>query len=91
MIAKLLLIQGRVQCVGYRDWMVAQAGTLGLSGWVRNKADDMVEALIFGDVDAVEEMARLCRRGPKLAEVVSIVEEIVNAPAETGFYRRASI
>lgn len=89
MIAKRLVIAGRVQGVGYRDWMVFKAQGLGLDGWVRNRADGTVEALIAGDVASVEEMARLCRRGPRLAEVSSIDEEMAELPEEPGFYRTA--
>ena len=85
MNAKRLVISGRVQGVGYRDWMARRARELGLDGWVRNRADGTVEALIAGDVAAVEEMARLCRRGPRLAEVVSIVEDLADPPDEPGF------
>jgi acylphosphatase len=89
-IAKLLLIQGRVQGVGYRNWMVDKARELGISGWVRNRVDGSVEALISGDVAAVEELSRLCRRGPRLAEVSSITEDLSEPPGETGFYLGAS-
>lgn len=91
MIAKQLVISGRVQGIGYRDWMVAKARSLGVSGWVRNRADGSVEALIAGDVAAVEELSRLCRRGPRLAEVSSIVEDLAEPPVETGFYRVGSV
>ncbi len=90
MIAKLLLIQGRVQGVGYRNWMVDKARQLGISGWVRNRVDGSVEALISGAVAAVEELSRLCRRGPRLAEVSSITEDLAEPPVETGFYLGAS-
>ncbi|HXT78873.1 MAG TPA: acylphosphatase, partial [Acetobacteraceae bacterium] len=76
MNAKRLVISGRVQGVGYRAWMIDKAAALGLSGWVRNRADGAVEALIAGDVAAVEEMSRLCRRGPRMARVVSIEEDL---------------
>lgn len=85
MNAKRLLIVGRVQGVGYRDWMVEKARALGISGWVRNRADGAVEALISGDVAAVEELSRLCRRGPRLAEVSSITEDLADPPDEPGF------
>ena len=87
MSAKRLVIAGRVQGVGFRDWLVEQAEALGLDGWVRNRADGSVEALIAGDIDAVEELARLCRRGPRLAAVASITEELAEPPDRPGFYR----
>jgi acylphosphatase len=48
--AKRLVITGRVHGVGYRAWLVHKARELGLSGWVRNRPDGAVEALIAGDV-----------------------------------------
>ena len=89
MRAKRVVIQGRVQGVGYRDWMVAQAQALGVAGWVRNRADGAVEALVYGDVDAVEELLRACRRGPRLASVSRIEEDWADPPEEPGFIRRA--
>jgi acylphosphatase len=74
MNAKRLVICGRVQGVGFREWMVDNARVLGLAGWVRNRVDGSVEALVAGDIAAVEEMLRLCRRGPRMAEVLSIDE-----------------
>ena len=88
MSAKRLRISGRVQGVGYRDWMVKAARGLGLSGWVRNTRDGCVEALVAGDKAAVEELLRSCRRGPKMAEVVSIEEEFAEPPEELGFARK---
>ncbi len=87
MIAKRLVVRGRVQGVGYRDWMVSRAARLGLAGWVRNMGEDAVEALVAGDADAVEELLRLCRRGPRLAEVVSIVDDHAEPPEQPGFFR----
>ena len=46
-----LTISGRVQGVGYRDWTITTAQRLGLTGWVRNRMDGAVEALIVGDDD----------------------------------------
>jgi acylphosphatase len=86
MSAKRLIIAGRVQGVGFRDWMVRRAQALSLDGWVRNRSDGTVEALIAGDTDAVEELARLCRRGPRLAEVTSITEELAEPPDQPGFH-----
>ena len=85
MTAKLLVIAGRVQGVGYRHWLTARARALGVSGWVRNRADGTVEALLAGETDAVEELARLCRRGPPAAVVARITEELADPPEQPGF------
>jgi len=84
--AKRLVIAGRVQGVGYRVWMVEKAHALGLSGWVRNRPDGTVEALIAGDIAAVEELSRLCRRGPRLVEVSSITGDLADPPEDAGFH-----
>lgn len=87
MNAKRLVIMGRVQGVGYRAWVAYKATELGLSGWVRNRPDGSVEALIAGDIASVEELSRLCRRGPRLAEVTSIDEDLADPPTEPGFHQ----
>jgi acylphosphatase len=66
--------------------MIEKATELGVSGWVRNRGDGSVEAVIAGDVAAVEELARLCRRGPRMAEVSSIDEDLAEIPEEPGFH-----
>ena len=73
-----LTITGRVQGVGYRDWAMTEARRLGLSGWVRNRRDGAVEALIVGDEAAVGSMIDACRRGPALARVDEIDVEPVD-------------
>ncbi len=88
MRAKRVVIQGRVQGVGYRDWMVVQARALGVHGWVRNRADGSVDALVYGEIDAVEELLRACRLGPRLAAVSRIEEDWADPPDEPGFIRR---
>ncbi len=87
MICWRLVIDGRVQGVGYRDWLAQQAGALGVDGWVRNRADGAVEALVCGAPDAVETLLRQCRRGPMLADVTDVRTLPADPPAEPGFYR----
>ena len=74
----LLHITGRVQGVGYRAWTMQQANALALRGWVRNRTDGSVEALIIGDGDVIATMVEACRSGPRFARVadVAITEAI---------------
>ncbi len=87
MKARRVLIAGRVQGVGYRDWMLREAVRLGVHGWVRNRADGRVEALVAGEEAAVQALLSACRRGPMLARVTEITEEFADPPAEPGFRR----
>jgi acylphosphatase len=89
MNAVRLIITGRVQGVGYRDWAMRTARNLGLNGWVRNRIDDSVEALIAGDDAAVAAMIEACRRGPSLARVDKVdVEPADAAEVSDGFTLR---
>jgi acylphosphatase len=65
-------IDGRVQGVGFRYWTEEVAAELGVSGWVRNRRDGSVEALLCGDADAVAEMLQRCRDGPPSARVTAV-------------------
>lgn len=69
MIARHLIISGVVQGVGYRAWFEQAARSLRLSGWVRNRRNSTVEAVIAGDLPAVEQMAIWARSGPPAARV----------------------
>ena len=84
-----LAIAGRVQGVGYRDWAVATGQRLGLCGWVRNRTDGSVEALVVGEDEAVGRMIEACRRGPTLARVDAVDVEPVDLDVlPSGFTRR---
>ncbi|WP_408906450.1 acylphosphatase [Sabulicella glaciei] len=86
-MATLVRIAGRVQGVGYRDWLVAEARAHGLAGWVRNRRDGSVEALLAGDRPSVQEVLLACRRGPPAARVDSLEESLAEDPSEPGFHR----
>lgn len=58
-----LVIEGRVQGVGYRAWTAREASARGLDGWVRNRRDGSVEALFAGDADTVRLMVSACHKG----------------------------
>jgi acylphosphatase len=75
-----LRIAGRVQGVGYRDFVRSEAEARGLIGWVRNRRDGTVEAMVSGVADAVDELIAACWRGPPGARVADI--QIERAPAD---------
>lgn len=91
MSCKRLRIQGMVQGVGYRRWMVRTATRLAVAGWVRNRGDGTVEALLEGETDAVEELLRACRRGPAGASVTVIDESFAEPEEAQGFFAVASL
>jgi len=64
--------------VGYRDWTIGTALRLGLTGWVRNRRDGAVEALLVGEDSAVGQMIEACQRGPRMAEVDAVDVEPVD-------------
>jgi acylphosphatase len=71
-----LTIHGRVHGVGFRAFVEDAAFQRGLEGWVRNRRDDTVEALIAGEARLVDAMIEACRRGPAAARIERIdVEE----------------
>jgi acylphosphatase len=76
-----VMIQGRVQGVGYRAWVEYRAGRAGLEGWVRNRADGSVEAVFAGPPQMVAEMVALCRHGPSSARVDAVLDEPADAEA----------
>lgn len=82
MIARLLVIRGRVQGVGYRYAMVEVANTFRVAGWVRNRRDGTVEAFAQGDPAAVEAVIAWCRRGPPAARVEDVA--VTAAAIESG-------
>jgi len=59
-----LIARGRVQGVGYRAFVADEAVRHGIAGWVRNRRDGTVEAVLSGPSDAVEAVIAACRRGP---------------------------
>ncbi|HSA06914.1 MAG TPA: acylphosphatase [Candidatus Gastranaerophilales bacterium] len=72
-----LWIFGRVQGVYYRQTALKIAAELGTKGWVKNLLDGRVEAVIEGDVAAVDKMIEWCKKGPTSARVtlVEMIEE----------------
>ena len=72
-----VVVHGFVQGVWFRESCRREASSLGVSGWVRNRADGTVEAHFEGPERAVAQAVAWCRRGPPAAEVtgVDVTEE----------------
>jgi acylphosphatase len=71
-VTRRVIAEGRVQGVGYRDFARRAAERLGVAGWVRNRRDGAVEALLAGSTEAVEALIAELRRGPPGASVTRL-------------------
>ncbi|MBI4923228.1 MAG: acylphosphatase [Devosia nanyangense] len=78
-------ISGEVQGVGFRAWTEAAARARGLSGWVRNRRDGSVEALISGENAMVEEMLAYFWQGPHASRVTRVESEPASEPMGLSF------
>jgi acylphosphatase len=90
MPTRRLRIRGRVQGVGYRDALCQEAQRLGVAGWVRNRSDGSVEALVHGEPQAVQALIAWAHAGPPAARVIEVSVEAAahSAPPAPGFVRR---
>ena len=72
-----VVVQGHVQGVFFRETLRRRAESASVAGWVRNRADGAVEAVLEGERDAVERLVEFCREGPRGARVdwVDVVAE----------------
>lgn len=84
-VARHLNICGRVQGVSYRASAQFEAERLGLTGWVRNRRDGSVEAVVVGHATLVEEFIAWARRGPAAAVVLAVEVEATDVPPITTF------
>lgn len=78
-------ITGIVQGVGYRAWVEDQARRLNLRGWVRNRTDGSVEAVLFGEADAVRSLVKACDIGPRAALVAEVITRDHDGPEPPRF------
>lgn len=86
-IAFSVRVTGHVQGVAYRAWASAEAATLGLRGWVRNRDDGSVQALVAGPEDRVEEMLAAMHEGPGAAQVTDVWTEPADPAAVPAGFR----
>jgi acylphosphatase len=77
-----VIVRGRVQGVGFRAFVEREAVARGLAGWVRNRRDGTVEAVLSGDDAAVDRMLIAMREGPRGAAVAAV--EVSEWPEAVG-------
>ncbi len=80
-----VIVDGRVQGVGFRWSAVDAARRLGVTGWVRNLPDGRVEAMVEGPAGAVDRMVEWLRAGPRGARVTSV--QVAEEPYRGEFTR----
>jgi acylphosphatase len=86
LVARRLVVRGRVQGVGFRHHICQAAQGAGVQGWVRNQPDGSVEAWLEGEAQTVERVDTAVRRGPMGARVESVdVSEEPATGRATGF------
>ena len=85
-VIRHVTISGRVQGVGYRYFVERKAQSRDLEGWVRNRRDGSVEAVLAGPTDAVTAVIAACRRGPSSARVDALQGHAPFAAATQAVY-----
>ncbi len=85
-LAKHVVVTGRVQGVSFRAWTREQAEHLGVSGWVRNCADGSVEAVLAGPCEAVDALIAKLHGGPAAARVETVRVADTEPPLQSGFH-----
>lgn len=83
MIRRRIIVRGHVQGVFFRDSLRRLAQQRNVAGWVSNRYDGAVEAVLEGDEDAVERLVEFAHRGPRGAQVES-VEVLAEEPEGLG-------
>ena len=88
--ARHLSITGRVQGVCYRASMAQEAQALGITGWVRNRMDGSVEAVVCGEAEAIARIIAWARNGPPAASVDHVHVELAQADDYASFSTRST-
>ena len=73
MVGVHVIVEGAVQGVGFRAFMVTQANVKGLHGWVRNRQDGTVEVQAEGPQAVLKDFLGILKEGPRLAHVNKIL------------------
>lgn len=91
MSASRIEIFGQVQGVGFRAFVTRAARAHALRGWVRNRGDGSVEALLIGNPTAVAATIERCRQGPPHARVDRVETFAASDDGTQDFAERATV
>jgi acylphosphatase len=86
-VTKHLIVHGRVQGVGFREYLRREAERLNVKGWVRNRHDGTVEAMVHGWPEDVDKVLNWVRRGPPAARVTAVQVNEASGEFETFEHR----
>ena len=81
------VVEGRVQGVGFRNFVMDEAARLNLTGWVRNTRDGSVEVTAEGSESALSALLVSLRRGPRMAAVIQVREDWSESSGEFSHFR----
>jgi acylphosphatase len=87
-ICRQVVVRGHVQGVFFRDSVREQAESAGVAGWVRNRSDGALEAVLEGPADAVDRVIAFCREGPPRADVNDVDVSECDPEGLSGFQTR---
>jgi acylphosphatase len=79
-VTRHLIVRGRVQGVGFREYLRREAERLNVNGWVRNRHDGTVEAMLYGSPEDVARILKWTQRGPPAAHVTAV--DVTDASGE---------
>lgn len=74
-VARRYNVSGRVQGVGFRNYVEHVAGKIGVSGYVRNRRDGRVEVFAMGAPEQLKQLRVALERGPMMSQVDGVAEE----------------
>ncbi len=86
-----VIVDGRVQGVWFRAWTRQEASKLGLRGWVRNRRDGTVEAVVCGENSVVDEMVQRLHVGSPASRVDNVTVSPTDPPEEATFVQKSTV
>jgi len=88
MSSRRWVVSGRVQGVGFRNYIQKHSLKLGLTGYAKNLTDGSVEVHAVGKDESLSSLSGYVRRGPMLAEVRTVDEQSAEIVRYDGFHIR---